>query len=66
VLARKTPRDFSTDALTVPSGFTGVDGLFRLLADGTAERGYGIDEVVPNGTPREIDPAPASFGPSGS
>jgi ABC-type branched-subunit amino acid transport system substrate-binding protein len=66
VLARKSPRDFGADALTVPSGFAGVDGLFRLLADGTADRGYGIDEVVPHGAPREVDPPPTSFGPSGS
>ena len=55
VLARKTPRDFSATALTNTAGFAGVDGLFRLLADGTAERGYAIDEVVPGGAPREID-----------
>ncbi len=66
VLARKTPRDFGTTALTDPAGFAGVDGLFRLLADGTAERGYGIDEVVPNGAPRQIEPAPTSFTGSGS
>lgn len=66
VLARKTPRDFGAAALTNPSGFAGVDGLFRLLADGTAERGYAIDEVVKGGPPREIDPAPTSFGVPGS
>lgn len=66
VLARKSPRDFGAAALTNVSGFAGVDGLFRLLADGTAERGYAIDEVVKGGPPREIDPAPKSFGGPGS
>jgi ABC-type branched-subunit amino acid transport system substrate-binding protein len=65
VLARKTPRDFSTAALTSPSGFAGVDGLFRLLPDGTTERGYAIEEVDRGGF-HEIDPAPSSFGGPGS
>ena len=42
-------------------GFTGVDGLFRLLADGTSQRGLAILEVQKFGT-RVIQPAPASFG----
>ncbi|MEZ5828354.1 MAG: hypothetical protein R3D30_12080 [Hyphomicrobiales bacterium] len=46
--------------LTRPSGFAGVDGLFRLLPDGTSERGLAILEVQP-GTPRVIDAAPRSF-----
>jgi ABC-type branched-subunit amino acid transport system substrate-binding protein len=66
VLARKTPRDFSDNALTNQSGFAGVDGLFRLLPDGTAERGYAIDEVGTNGTVQEVDPAPTSFGGPGT
>jgi len=66
VLAKTQPRDFGAAALTSPAGFAGVDGLFRLLADGTAERGYAIDEVTPAGAPTEIDPAPASFPAPGS
>ncbi len=66
VLGRKTPRDFSGNALTNPSGFAGVDGLFRLLADGTAERGYAIDEVDRGGAVHEIDPAPSSFASPGT
>lgn len=46
--------------LTRPSGFSGVDGLFRLLSDGTSERGLAILEVQAGG-PRVIDPAPSSF-----
>jgi ABC-type branched-subunit amino acid transport system substrate-binding protein len=46
--------------LTRPSGFSGVDGLFRLLSDGTCERGLAILEVREGG-PRVIDPAPSAF-----
>jgi hypothetical protein len=46
--------------LTRSSGFSGVDGLFRLLSDGTSERGLAILEVAPGG-PRVIDPAPSAF-----
>jgi ABC-type branched-subunit amino acid transport system substrate-binding protein len=66
VMARKTPRDFGANALTTSSGFAGVDGLFRLLPDGTVERGYAIDEVGVGGAPHEIDPAPSSFGTPGT
>jgi branched-chain amino acid transport system substrate-binding protein len=51
---------YTYSQLTRPSGFSGVDGLFRLLSDGTCERGLAILEVQP-GTPRVIDPAPSSF-----
>jgi len=43
-----------------PSGFEGTDGLFRFLADGTAERGLAVIEIRPNGL-QVIDPAPSSF-----
>jgi branched-chain amino acid transport system substrate-binding protein len=51
---------YTYSQLTRPSGFTGVDGLFRLLSDGTSERGLAILEVREGG-PRVIDPAPSSF-----
>ncbi|HXG78997.1 MAG TPA: penicillin-binding protein activator [Methyloceanibacter sp.] len=51
--------------LTRPSGFSGVDGLFRLLSDGTCERGLAILEVQPGG-PRVIDSAPSSFATASS
>jgi ABC-type branched-subunit amino acid transport system substrate-binding protein len=51
---------YTFSQLTRPSGFSGVDGLFRLLSDGTCERGLAILEVQPGG-PRVIDPAPSSF-----
>jgi len=61
VLARRGSRDFSQAALGNPLGFAGVDGLFRLRSDGTAERGYAIREVQAGGADKEIAPAPASF-----
>jgi ABC-type branched-subunit amino acid transport system substrate-binding protein len=51
---------YSPAQLTRPSGFAGVDGLFRLLPDGTCERGLAILEVREGG-PVVIDPAPSSF-----
>jgi ABC-type branched-subunit amino acid transport system substrate-binding protein len=51
---------YSYSQLTRPSGFAGVDGLFRLLPDGTSERGLAILEVAPGG-PRVIDAAPRAF-----
>jgi len=56
---------YTTSQLTRPSGFSGVDGLFRLLSDGTSERGLAILEVQPGG-PRVIDPAPSSFATASS
>jgi ABC-type branched-subunit amino acid transport system substrate-binding protein len=61
VLARRSPHDYGEPVLTSPTGFAGVDGLFRLRPDGTSERGYAIWEVVANGQPVPVAPAPASF-----
>jgi hypothetical protein len=51
---------YAAAQLTRQSGFAGVDGLFRLLPDGTCERGLAILEVHEGG-PQVIDPAPSSF-----
>jgi branched-chain amino acid transport system substrate-binding protein len=58
------PQRFSPEVLTNPSGFTGIDGLFRFRADGTIERGLAVLRVTPSG-PQTISPAPRSFGASG-
>lgn len=47
-----------------PSGFLGVDGLFRLRPDGRVERGLAV-YTIRNGEFRVVDPAPESFDPSG-
>jgi branched-chain amino acid transport system substrate-binding protein len=52
--------DYSTAALTDTNGFAGVDGIFRLLADGTNQRGLAVLEISERGA-RVIDPAPSSF-----
>jgi ABC-type branched-subunit amino acid transport system substrate-binding protein len=52
--------DFSVAALTQPSGFSGIDGIFRFNGNGTVERGLAIMEIgYGRADPRE--PAPASF-----
>ncbi len=53
-------RRFVASELSRASGFQGVDGLFRLRPDGTAERGFAILEVQKYGN-QVIDPAPTSF-----
>jgi branched-chain amino acid transport system substrate-binding protein len=52
--------DFSQAALTNPTGYAGMDGVFRLRGDGTVERSYAIYEVTPTG-PRMIEPGRRSF-----
>ncbi|MDO8533702.1 MAG: penicillin-binding protein activator [Xanthobacteraceae bacterium] len=54
------PNRFSEEALTNPSGFNGIDGVFRFRSDGTCERGLAVMEIR-NGTARVISPAPRSF-----
>lgn len=60
VLARNGTPDFSDDALMQSNGFAGIDGVFRFLPDGTAERGLALLEVRPDGL-AVIDPAPTTF-----
>lgn len=54
---------FSEEMITDPNGYFGADGLFRLNADGSVERGLAILEIQPGGI-QVIDPAPRSFAPS--
>jgi ABC-type branched-subunit amino acid transport system substrate-binding protein len=56
---------YASAQLTRSSGFAGIDGLFRLLPDGTCERGLAILEVHEGG-PVVIDPAPSSFATASS
>ncbi|SFK68901.1 amino acid/amide ABC transporter substrate-binding protein, HAAT family [Celeribacter marinus] len=51
----------TTQALTRSSGFAGVNGVFRLLPNGTNERGLSI-ATIQNNQVVEIDPAPRAFG----
>ena len=56
---------FSEDVLTNPSGFAGIDGVFRFKQDGTSERGLAVLRVGPSGG-QVVSPAPKSFGASGT
>jgi len=64
VLERSPGANFSTQALENPSGFAGADGIFRLLPDGTAERGLAVLQVEHDGT-TTVSPAPESFEGTG-
>lgn len=61
-LARESRRRnrFAAEAITDPNGYFGADGLFRLNADGSVERGLAILEIQPGGI-QVVDPAPRSF-----
>jgi ABC-type branched-subunit amino acid transport system substrate-binding protein len=52
---------FSPDVLTNPSGFAGIDGLFRFRSDGTNERGLAVMRVGPSGGAIAAG-SPKSFG----
>ncbi|HEX5232099.1 MAG TPA: penicillin-binding protein activator [Bradyrhizobium sp.] len=52
---------FSPDVLTNPSGFAGIDGLFRFRADGTNERGLAVMRVGTGGGVA-VAGSPKSFG----
>lgn len=54
----------TTQGLTRGSGFVGVNGIFRLLPDGTNERGLSV-ATIQNNQVIEIDPAPRSFAGAG-
>ena len=51
---------FSQQAIVNPSGFTGVDGLFRFAPNGLVQRGLAVLEVEPQGT-AVVSPAPQNF-----
>jgi ABC-type branched-subunit amino acid transport system substrate-binding protein len=55
------PQRFSQQVLTSPSGFTGIDGLFRFRPDGTNERGLAVLRVAASGA-QIVAPPLRSFG----
>jgi ABC-type branched-subunit amino acid transport system substrate-binding protein len=54
-------RRFAPDTLTNPSGFAGIDGVFRFRPDGTNQRGLAVLRVTPSGG-QVVSPAPHTFG----
>ena len=63
-LVAQGPQRFSQQVLTNPSGFTGIDGLFRFRADGTNERGLAVLRVSTTGA-QIVSPSLRSFSGSG-
>src|SRR6202171_4403085 len=55
------PQQFSPEVLTNPSGFAGIDGLFRFRPDGTNERGLAVMRVTTGGG-APVAGSPKSFG----
>jgi ABC-type branched-subunit amino acid transport system substrate-binding protein len=55
------PQRYSPDTLTNPSGFAGIDGLFRFRPDGTNERGLAVMRVGSGGGV-PVAGSPKSFG----
>lgn len=64
VTMRQNGGRFNPASLTNPVGFAGVDGVFRLLNDGTNERALAVLEVTP-AQPRTRQAAPTQFGLQG-
>jgi ABC-type branched-subunit amino acid transport system substrate-binding protein len=52
---------FTPEVLTNPSGFAGIDGLFRFRSDGTNERGLAVMRVASGGG-QMVSASPKSFG----
>ena len=60
-LARLKPGgDFSAEAITNPSGWSGVDGIFRFLPDGRTERALAVIEIQGERNV-VVSPAPTTF-----
>lgn len=60
-LARvKQGGDFSAEAITNPSGWAGVDGVFRFLPDGRVERSLAVIEIQGERN-SVVSPAPTTF-----
>jgi ABC-type branched-subunit amino acid transport system substrate-binding protein len=55
------PQRFSSEVVINPSGFAGIDGLFRFRADGTNERGLAVMRVASAGSV-PVAGSPKSFG----
>ena len=63
-LARNQGGERITDqTLTNPSGFSGIDGIFRFKPDGTNERGLAVMQVASGGG-QIVSAPPKSFAGS--
>jgi ABC-type branched-subunit amino acid transport system substrate-binding protein len=59
------PQRITDEILVNPSGFAGVDGIFRFRPDGTNQRGLAVLRVTSSGG-QVISPAPRAFSGSGT
>jgi ABC-type branched-subunit amino acid transport system substrate-binding protein len=60
ILARSEGADFSPATIANPSGYAGMDGIFRFLPSGLVQRGLAVLEVQKTGT-ATVSPAPETF-----
>ena len=65
LLGTGDPEALSRASLTQGSGFVGVNGIFRLMPDGTNQRGLALATIRDNAVVI-LEPAPRSFADSGS
>ncbi len=57
--------DYGSQRLTDPSGFAGIDGIFRFTPDGNSERGLAVVEIGRDEV-KVVGEAPKSFGVPGT
>jgi hypothetical protein len=60
-LSKQGAQRFAPETLTNPSGFAGIDGLFRFRSDGSNERGLAVMKVASSGS-TPVAGSPKSFG----
>ena len=60
-LSKQGSQRFAPETLTNPSGFAGIDGLFRFRSDGSNERGLAVMKVASGGG-IPVAGSPKSFG----
>jgi ABC-type branched-subunit amino acid transport system substrate-binding protein len=60
-LSKQGSQRFAPETLTNPSGFAGIDGLFRFRSDGSNERGLAVMKVA-GGSSAPVAGSPKSFG----
>ena len=60
-LSKQGSQRFAPETLTNPSGFAGIDGLFRFRSDGSNERGLAVMKVTSGGS-TPVAGSPKSFG----
>ncbi len=65
LVAQGNSAALTRQALTQPQGFQGTAGIFRLLGDGTNQRGLAV-ATIQNNQVVILESAPRSFGGSGS